>query len=123
MMTRRGAHRALNIQEEEETQMTSIHRSHAIGRWTVALVCCAAVATATAQIVTVDNSDPGFSTLYGDWHTGAYGSPYGDNYNWASTTDAPPAMAEWRPNLPTSAPYIVAIWYVQGPNRTNNART
>jgi uncharacterized lipoprotein YddW (UPF0748 family) len=86
-------------------------------------VCGATLAAAPAQIVIVDNSDPEFTILYGDWSTGAYGSPYGADYNWALTSDsgADPAEAEWRPDLPTAGVYSVAIWYVPGSNRANNA--
>lgn len=81
------------------------------------------LALAGAQTVTVDNSDPGFTLLSGTWNTGAYGSPNGADYNWSLTTDAAgvPAECEWRPSLPQTGGYDVAVWYVQGTNRTDNA--
>jgi uncharacterized lipoprotein YddW (UPF0748 family) len=93
-------------------------------RWTVvASVCCVCVAVATAQMIIIDNSDPEFAVLYGEWETGAYGIPYGEDYNWALTSGygAGPAEVEWRPNLPEAGVYQVAIWYVEGGNRADNA--
>ncbi|MBU0640537.1 MAG: family 10 glycosylhydrolase [Planctomycetes bacterium] len=76
-----------------------------------------------AQTVTVDNSDPEFTILYGEWTSGAYGQPHGIDYNWAATTayGADPAAVEWRPNLPQTGVYNVATWYVPGGNRADNA--
>ncbi len=78
---------------------------------------------AVAQTITIDNSDAGFTILYGEWKTGAYGNPHGDDYNWAATSGfgGDPAEAEWRPELPAAGGYQVAIWYVQGSNRADNA--
>ncbi len=78
---------------------------------------------AVAQIVTVDNEDSEFTILYGDWNTGSYGNPHGSYYNWSETTEygGDPAAAEWRPEIEEAGAYDVAIWYVQGTNRTDNA--
>ncbi len=79
-------------------------------------------ASLSAQIVIVDNSDPEFTILEGDWGSGSFGTPHGTDYNYAFTTDgAAPAEAEWRPDLPVSGQYQVAIWYVQGRNRSVNS--
>ncbi|MBU0617671.1 MAG: hypothetical protein KKI02_08130, partial [Planctomycetes bacterium] len=98
-------------------------RSRTLGRWAAVLIYGVMVATAAAQIIAVDNSDPEFTILYGEWKTGAYGQPYGDNYNWTLTSDAgaDPAEVEWRPSLPEGGAYHVSIWYVQGTNRADNA--
>ncbi len=103
--------------------MTPVRRSRPITRWAVALMCGATVATAAAQTITVDNSDPGFTVLYGAWNAGAYGNPYGDNYNWATTSGygGDPAEVEWRPDFPETGVYEVDTWYVQGSNRADNA--
>lgn len=89
----------------------------------VALVLLTSTAPASAQTITVDNADAEFTILYGTWNTGAYGTPYGDNYNWSLTTDygGDPAEVEWRPSLPQAGVYQVAIWYVEGTNRADNA--
>ncbi|MBN1514523.1 MAG: family 10 glycosylhydrolase [Phycisphaerae bacterium] len=80
-------------------------------------------AAAGGQTVIVDNVDAGFTILSGTWDTGAYGTPYGANYSWATTSGGggSPAEAEWRPNLPTAGTYDVTIWYVQGANRAVDA--
>ncbi len=94
------------------------------GRRTGIVVFCSLLAaTAFGQVVTVDNSDAGFSVRYGTWNSGAYGNPYGSDYNWALTTAAggSPAEVEWRPSLPHSGAYHVAIWYVEGTNRATDA--
>jgi len=87
-------------------------------------VCLMFPAVATAQTVTVDNEDPGFTILYGEWDTGEYGNPHGTYYNWALTTGtgASPAAVEWRPALPSSGVWNVAIWYVEGSNRAQDAK-
>jgi len=98
----------------------------ALGAWRAAaatVFCGVVTAFGIAQTVTVDNSDPQFSILYGTWNTGAYGQPHGADYRWAHTTGYgyPPAAAEWRPQLPLPGPYRVSIWYVAGSNRAANA--
>lgn len=91
----------------------------------LALVMMVYVTTASAQVVTVDNTDPGFTILSGNWNTGAFPVPNGADYRWAETTDFDPsepyAEVEWRPNLPISSLYEVTTWYVQGTNRATNA--
>ena len=74
-----------------------------------------------AQVVVVDNADPQFTILAGTWGTGAYGTPYGDDYRWAQTTTGSYAEAEWRPDLPEAGDYRVSIHYVHGANRADNS--
>ncbi len=94
------------------------------GRWVlVAALLMSGTSAADAQSVTVDNEDPEFTVLAGEWETGAYGEPYGSYYNWALTSGAGGAWAEaeWRPDLPDEGVYQVTTWYVQGANRADNA--
>lgn len=97
--------------------------SDAVSRLIVIGMCGALGSATLAQSITVDNSDPAFTILYGSWSTGAYGQPYGNDYNWALTTATgeSPAAVEWRPDLPGAGPYEVTIWYVQGANRAEDA--
>jgi uncharacterized lipoprotein YddW (UPF0748 family) len=76
-----------------------------------------------AQTVTVDNSDPEFTLLSGDWESGAFGTPYGADYNWSLTTAAGGnlAAAEWRPDLPLAGAWEVQVYYVAGGNRAADA--
>jgi uncharacterized lipoprotein YddW (UPF0748 family) len=108
---------------EEEAVMTGGDRARTIGHWALLALWAGAVAAAAAQIITVDNSDPEFTILDGIWDMGAYGNPYGPDYNWALTTSygGDPATVEWRPELPIAGAYAVATWYVQGTNRADNA--
>jgi len=78
---------------------------------------------AIGQAIVVDNADPGFTILSGTWDTGAYGSPYGADYRWATTSGAggAPAEVEWRPDLPQAGEYEVAVHYVSGTNRATDA--
>jgi uncharacterized lipoprotein YddW (UPF0748 family) len=104
--------------------MRRVHRSGAAPQWIIAAgICWALAVTAATQTVTVDNGDPEFTILYGEWNTGAYGNPYGEDYHWALTSGygAPPAEVEWRPALPAAGEYQVATWYVEGWNRADNA--
>ena len=94
----------------------------------IALLLLASVTTgysALAQSVIVDNVDSGFSILSGTWETGSYPTPYGSDYNWALTTgydpEEPAAEVEWRPAIPQDGYYEVAVWYVEGTNRADNA--
>ena len=90
----------------------------------LALGLCGIVCGAgLAQSVIIDNSDAGFAIVSGSWNTGAYGQPHGANYNWALTTAAgeSPAAVAWQPDFPTAGAYEVAIWYVQGTNRAEDA--
>ena len=69
----------------------------------------------------VDNEDeePAFS-LEGDWATGAYGNPYGSNYNWAYGGSGD-RTATWTPDLPSDGIYDVFAYWVQGNNRATDA--
>ncbi len=98
--------------------------SHAINSCVLFLVALTVLAhTAAGQVITVDNSDPDFTLLHGAWNSGAYGNPHGADYDWTLTTSGggAPALAEWRPHLPEAGVYQVAVWYVQGSNRADNA--
>jgi hypothetical protein len=69
----------------------------------------------------VDNEDgtPAF-VIVGDWSTGAYGNPYGSNYNWAE--DGPgDKTATWTPDLLYDGIYDVSAYWVQGGNRATDA--
>ncbi|MBN1492190.1 MAG: family 10 glycosylhydrolase [Phycisphaerae bacterium] len=79
------------------------------------------VVPAVGAEVIVDNLDSGFTVLSGDWTEGAYAGYYGTNYRWVETSGEPFSEVEWRPNLPAAGAYEVAVWYVQGGNRANNA--
>lgn len=87
------------------------------------LVSVSAARTTPGQTVIVDNAEPGFTVVSGTWGSGAYGSPYGEDYNWALTVSAggSPAEVEWRPDLPQADDYEVAVHYVSGANRADNA--
>ncbi len=76
-----------------------------------------------AQSIVIDNSDPQFHILYGTWNSGAFGTPWGSDYNWTLTTSAggEPAAAEWRPDLPAGGTYRVETYYVAGTNRASDA--
>ena len=84
---------------------------------------CALTGATSGQTITIDNSDDEFTILYGDWSSGTYGQPCGSDYDWALTTGygSQPAEVEWRPDLPAAGAYQVAVWYVPGSNRANNA--
>ncbi len=115
---------ACEVAEPGGKAVKRIDRTATTLRWVSVLgVCCAMTAAAAAQMITIDNEDPEFSILYGEWKTGAYGQPHGEYYNWAQTSGAggDPAEAEWRPDLPEAGAYHVSIWYVQGGNRADNA--
>jgi uncharacterized lipoprotein YddW (UPF0748 family) len=93
-------------------------------RGMLVLFLVVAATTAQAQSIVVDNETGGFAILAGSWNTGSYGDPYNSNYRWIETTatGAGPASVEWRPSLPQTALYEVAVYYVQGTNRADNAR-
>ncbi len=86
-------------------------------------ICLALSLPAVGQTITIDNVDAEFSILAGTWNSGAYGQPYGADYNWALTSGAGEGWAEveWRPDLPLAGVYDVSIWYVQGTNRAVDA--
>jgi uncharacterized lipoprotein YddW (UPF0748 family) len=69
----------------------------------------------------VDNEDgsPAFTTV-GTWSTGAYGNPYGSDYNWTYGGSGD-ITATWRPDLLYDGIYDVFAYWVQGSNRATNA--
>ncbi len=72
--------------------------------------------------VVVDNGDPGFSVLSGEWRTGSFGAPHGEDYRFfVVEPENPTGEVEWRPELPVFGRYEVAVWYVAGANRTQHA--
>jgi uncharacterized lipoprotein YddW (UPF0748 family) len=75
---------------------------------------------ASPEII-VDNEDgwPDFITV-GDWSTGAYGNPYGTNYNWAYEGPGN-RTATWTPDLLYDGIYDVFAYWVQGSNRATDA--
>jgi len=98
-------------------------RRHGLSAGCGIYVCMVLAAVAGGQTVIVDNADANFTLLSGTWTTGAYGTPYGADYNWSYSSGGggSPGEAEWRPNLPTAGTYEVTIWYVQGTNRAVDA--
>ncbi len=90
---------------------------------TAALAFGLAAAPCLAETVVVDNSDPGFSVISGTWSIGSLSGQYGTDYRYKTTrTSSPYNFVEWRPNLPSSGSYEVAVWYPPSSNRPNNAR-
>ncbi len=74
----------------------------------------------TAASVYVDNRGASFT---GTWNTGTFPTPFGPDYNWISTvTGNPTHTATFRPDLPAAGVYNISVWYVQGTNRTTDAR-
>lgn len=70
----------------------------------------------------VDNVDPGFSVLSGNWTAGTSATgKYGADYRFAATAPSMTAEAEWRPTLPVGGDYAVDVWYPQGTNRAPDA--
>ncbi|MBX3460229.1 MAG: N-acetylmuramoyl-L-alanine amidase [Planctomycetes bacterium] len=70
----------------------------------------------------VDNVDPGFSVLSGNWSSGTSASgKYGADYRFASTGPSMTAECEWRPTLPHGGTYEVMVWYPHGTNRAPDA--
>ena len=85
----------------------------------VGAICCAA--PLHGQTI-IDNADPEFSVMSGSWSTGSYGEPWGADYRWTSTTGgSPTASVEWRPVLDEAGWYNVAVYYVDGTNRADDA--
>jgi len=72
----------------------------------------------SGEEIVVDNSDPGFSAI-GAWASGAYGTPYGSDYRWASVGTG--AVATWTPDIPNAGAYDVYAYWVQGTNRAPDA--
>ncbi len=77
------------------------------------------------QSVVVDNVDPGFSILSGNWSLGTTASGrYGADYYFHITTgfgEQTIGEVEWRPTLPVGGVYEVAVYYPQGSNRAADA--
>lgn len=87
----------------------------------IASVSSAGAATARAQLVTVDNLDPGFTLLFGTWNTDSDAQTWGSDYRWASGAPLPTAQVEWRPGLSAAGEYLVEIWYSSGADRSSSA--
>jgi uncharacterized lipoprotein YddW (UPF0748 family) len=71
----------------------------------------AANTPANAQMIIVDNTHDGFSVLSGTWSTFDATGQWLTDYRHKSTDDAVPAVAEWRPEIPETGSYEVAVWY------------
>lgn len=105
--------------------MRSIH-SAAKQTWVWPVAVCTLFATlpAAAQTVIVDDADPGFSVLSADW-TWSDATPghWGTGYQFRTTTGFGNSFGEveFRPDLPTTTTYEVAVWYTQGSNRAPDA--
>ncbi len=70
--------------------------------------------------IVIDNPAAAFE---GSWFTGDAGTPYGDDYHWASTTDgAADRTATYTPDIGVAGTYNVYVWYVPGGNRSDNVR-
>ncbi len=81
-----------------------------------------AVERAPALEIVVDNVGSGFSVLSQSWLTTDLAGQWGDDYRYKTTSDAPPGEVEWRPLLPATGDYEVAVWYRStGASRPNNA--
>lgn len=78
-------------------------------------------ASANGQSIIVDNLDPEFTDLSGTWSTFVASGQWRDDYVYRST-DGTPGVVEWRPELPLTGDYVVAVWYRStGSSRPNNA--
>jgi uncharacterized lipoprotein YddW (UPF0748 family) len=75
----------------------------------------------TSPEMIVDNEDgsPVFITV-GTWSTGAYGNPYGSDYNWVYGGSGD-KTATWNPDLLYDGIYDVFAYWVQGSNRATDA--
>lgn len=78
-------------------------------------------AASFAQDIIIDNGGAGYTQLTGTWTAGSSAGYYGSGYVYASSAASATATVEWRPNIPTTGSYEVAIWYVAGANRADNA--
>ncbi|MBP9892936.1 MAG: family 10 glycosylhydrolase [Planctomycetes bacterium] len=78
-------------------------------------------AACCAQDIVIDNGAAGFSQLTGTWTAGSSAGYYGSGYLFASSAASATATVEWRPAIPTTGSYEVAVWYVSGANRSDNA--
>jgi uncharacterized lipoprotein YddW (UPF0748 family) len=74
-----------------------------------------------AQDIIIDNGGAGYSQLTGTWTAGSSAGYYGSGYVFASSAASATATVEWRPTIPTAGSYEVAVWYVAGANRADNA--
>ena len=85
-----------------------------------ALSCTAATCAAS---VVVDNDDPECTVLSGGaWSTYSADGQWGDDYLWKATDDSPAGVVEWRPVIPATDDYEVAVWYRStGSGRPNDA--
>ncbi len=78
-------------------------------------------AVSGAQVI-VDNTDSGFSVLYGSWSTFDASGQYGSDYLYKSTSNSVTGEVEWRPTLTEAGTYTVSVWYRStGSGRPNNA--
>lgn len=96
----------------------------------VALLCFAlalsAAAVRAAEVI-VDNDNANntsgtFTVISGSWSTRTSSEDYLNNYIRASTSTTVSAEVEWRPTIPSAGSYEVAVWYVGGTSRPNNAK-
>ncbi|ONI84827.1 hypothetical protein ALI22I_30545 [Saccharothrix sp. ALI-22-I] len=84
------------------------------------LVVADAIRLAHRGAVT-DNDAAGYEVVSGEWNpaTGVDGY-YGHNYR-THPAGTGSAVARWRPDVPTSGMYQVAVWYTAHTNRASNA--
>ena len=68
----------------------------------------------------IDNLDTGYVEIVGAWQTGAFGTPWGENYhlNWGGGTGS--QTFSWFMGMPESGIYEVFAWWVAGGNRNDN---
>ena len=93
-------------------------RYHAVRRIPLAaavalsLACWSAAASpAFANIIVMDNSDPGFTVLSQTWSVSSATGQFGTNYHYKLTSDSPAGEVEWRPVFPFDGTYEVAVYY------------
>lgn len=86
-----------------------------------ALLLLLAAPAIQAQTVIVDNSDAGFSVISGAWFTTSVTGQWGSDYRYR-LTGAPLGEVEWRPTLPHTGAWQVAVWYRNANDRPSNAR-
>jgi hypothetical protein len=74
--------------------------------------------------IVVDNLDPGFSVVAGDWSTcengDCQGTPYGADFRFADPTCAD-CRAEFSLTVPAAGEYDVLIWWPWGEDRATDA--
>lgn len=87
----------------------------------IACVLLAAARSARAQVIVIDNTDPGFAVLAESWTTTSASGQYGNDYLYRATSLAPPGLVEWRPALTVPGAYQVAVWYRHSNDRPSNA--